>query len=427
MDQQTDLVDGLSRILTPRQPFGPSNTEAMAHFGPELTDRLFDRTNVIYTQAVANEHPTYIIGRKGSGKTAFLGGSLKGRSPGHEILRTENVYHEMLKVLHNYTRTHGRLFVDQSADIWTAVLDQVAIFHAWHTAEPSDERRDMQILTDYVHRDDATPADSTHAAEQLLRELHRRVTASSVDGLRDLITGISCNGVTFERARQAMLDVLQHRDRPVIIVMDNLEDLHLRLHELTEVLTGLFRCTGRVVARNADNRPYGLQICLPSELYDKVHEIAAAPDKDLQGKYLKIYWTAPELLRLTGARLGLLLMARHPERLEPLRAAAARREEADPDIALLRAALPERMHSELRIEEDPLAYMLRHTQLLPRHLIEILNSVFSRHDSGSVPWAVTPQAVMAGTRYAERLLVSGILNAYQASYPDAAAALRKLA
>ncbi|MGH2373967.1 MAG: hypothetical protein ACRDIC_10945, partial [bacterium] len=42
-------------------------------------------------------------------------------------------------------------------------------------------------------------------------------------------------------------------------------------------------------------------------------------------------------------------------------------------------------------------------------------------------WAVTPQAVMAGTRYAERLLVSGILNAYQASYPDAAAALRKLA
>lgn len=428
MDQETSMVDtdGLRKILTPRQPFGPGNTEAMAHFGPELADQLFDRTNVIYTQAVADAHPTYIIGRKGSGKTAFLVGSLYGRTSNYEILRTETIYHEMLKVLHVYRRDHAQLFVDQAADIWMALFEQVAVFHTWRTATQSDPHSDLQTLTDYISRDGNGPANSTHAAEQFLRELTRHITEDSGLGLGELIARVTNNGIQFERAKKAMRTVLEHRDQPVIIVMDNLEDLHLRLHELTEVLSGLFRCAGRVVAQNLDNKPYGLQICLPSELYDKIHEIVAAPEKDLQGRYLKIYWTAHELLRLTGARLGLFLRTHHPMQWETLQIQAKRVDESDPAIALLRAALPRRIHSGLQIEEDPLGYLLRHTQLLPRHLIEILNSVFSRPDRGSTPWAVTPHAVIAGTRYAERLLVSGILNAYQASYPAATAALHRL-
>ena len=39
----------------------------------------------------------------------------------------------------------------------------------------------------------------------------------------------------------------------------------------------------------------------------------------------------------------------------------------------------------LGVEEDTVAYLLRHTQLLPRHLIEILNNVFTAPVPDSQP------------------------------------------
>ncbi len=229
------------------------------------------------------------------------------------------------------------------------------------------------------------------------------------------------------RARAAMRSVLVSRPATLTIVMDNLEDLHLRLDELTDVLSGLFRCVGRVISLPHDDRPYSLRLCLPSEIFDLIHEIAAAPEKDLQGSYLRIYWTAPELLRLAGNRYKLYLQANHPQRLSELLRKTDHIDEPEEAVALLRAALPSRIRSGLDIEEDPLAYLLRHTQLLPRHLIEILNSVFTVGENGSRPWNVTPEAVIHGTRHAERMLVAGILNAHRASFPKAATVLKRLA
>ncbi|HEX6345857.1 P-loop ATPase, Sll1717 family [Umezawaea sp.] len=417
--------NGLRQVLTDQQPFGPGDTESVVHHGLSNVDRLFDRTNLIYAQTVADTQPTYIIGRKGAGKTAFLVGStLKGRSLS-EVLKTDSVYHAMLKVLREYSHAHGQLFVDQRADIWQALFEQIAIVHAWRTASRRDPARELQALSDYVGR--ATgPADPTVVAEHFLAELLHHTAERPSVGLRETIAGVTNGGVRFDVARAAMHTVLAGRAETPVIVMDNLEDLHVRLHELTEVLAGLFRCVGRLVATNPGNRPFGTQICLPSELFDKIHEIAAAPEKDLQGRYLKIYWTARELLRLTGTRLALFLQMHHPDELGRLRRRADLVDEPDPVIALLRAALPPRMISGLDIEEDPIAYLLRHTQLLPRHLIQILNSVFTRTDHGSRPWAVTQAAVRAGTRHAEQLLVSGIFNAHLASFPFASAAVRQL-
>ncbi|MEU5692367.1 hypothetical protein [Actinosynnema sp. NPDC020468] len=421
MDQHT----GLEQVLTADQPFGPIVTEDVVHLGRSQVDQLFDRGNRSYRLAVAESTPTYIIGRKGAGKTAFLlGSNLAGGAP-REVLRTENVYHEMLKVLHAYSREHEP-FVDQRAALWHALFDHVALFHAWVGFDGDDRLGRLNVLGAYLGPSTEPGVTASEVAERFLGELRRRIEEHSGESLREAVDNVTHGGaVPFAQARAAMHDL--PADRPLVIVMDNLEDLHLRLPELTPALTGLFRCVGTMIARNRDNRPFGVQICLPSELFDKLHEIAAAPEKDLRGRYLKIFWTAPELLRLTGNRLALYLRTHHPAQLEVLRRKASGIDPSEPAVSLLRAALPERVRTGLDFEEDPLAYLLRHTQLLPRHLIQILNCVFSRRDRGSTPWAVTPTAVIAGTRYAEHVLVTGVLTAYQASFPLAGAVLRKLA
>ena len=81
----------------------------------------------------------------------------------------------------------------------------------------------------------------------------------------------------------------------------------------------------------------------------------------------------------------------------------------------------------LGVEEDTVAYLLRHTQLLPRHLIEILNNVFTAPVPDSHPWAVTAEAVRVGTQTGERMIVDGIFAAYRRSFPYAAQAIRRLA
>ncbi|MBB4966626.1 P-loop ATPase, Sll1717 family [Saccharothrix violaceirubra] len=426
-ERESDVTAGLDHVLTAHQPFGPIVTEDVVHLGPDTADRLFDRSNRSYRQAAGEDTPTYIIGRKGAGKTAFLMGSNHVAGPAREVLRTENVYHEMLKVLTTYSRDHEP-FVDQRAEIWQALFEHVAMLHAWSGFDGDDRRGRLNTIAGYLGRSTEPGVTGTAVAERFLVALRRRLLDHGGEGLSEAIANVTHDGqVPFGAARAATLDLLAERPRPLLVVMDNLEDLHLRLPELTPALTGLFRCAGTVIARHHGHRPYGVQICLPSELFDKIHELAAAPEKDLRGRYLKIYWTAPELLRLTANRLVLFLRTHHPEQLAMLERRAAHNDEPDPAIAVLRAALPDRVRSGLDIDEDPLAYLLRHTQLLPRHLIQILNSVFSRRDRGSTPWDVTPAAVLAGTRYAEHPLVAGVLAAYQTSYPLAGAVLRRLA
>jgi hypothetical protein len=419
-------VGELNRILTLQRPFGPPDTETVVNAGIDGAEELFDRSNLIYARAVNPLRPTYIVGRKGAGKTAFLLSSTLRGGPSTEVLRTATVYHEMAAVLRRYRAIRGPLFVEQVAQIWLALFEQVAVYHAVRHAAPGDAPNDLQVLWDFRGPARVAPDDATRIAERFLAELQRRIADDGLVGLREVLDGPAHGEATGCRVRQAMAAVLAARPDPLVIVMDNLEDLHEQLSELHQVLAGMFAAAGRVIADNQNCRPFGLQICLPSELFDQIHEISAAPEKDFRLSYLTIYWTAKELLKLAGNRLFLFLKTHHPDRLDGVLRRADQLDEPEPMIGLLRTALPNSVHNGLGMPEDPVAYLLRHTQLLPRHLIEILNSVFTTRARDSVPWAVSPAAVAVGTRAAERLIVKGVFAAHRASFPFAGDALIRL-
>jgi hypothetical protein len=417
------LDDYLARILNRHQPFGPPDTESVVSAGCIGAERLFDRSNLIYAQAVGTTRPAYIIGRKGAGKTAFLLATAgPGRQP--EMLRTATVYSEMVATLRCYAEHRGPLFVEQVGKIWSALFDHVALAYACRTAAATDAPHELQTMWDYLDAQAGVVQPAITVAEQFLADLQRRIKDRAPVGLAEVIEGMERGGVRFAAARAAMHVVLAARAEAPIIVMDNLEDLHERLHDLREVLAGLFGCIGRIIEENSEGRPFGVHICLPSELFETIHEISANPEKDFRGNYLTIYWTARELLHLAGTRLRLYLQTHHRDELRALeyRAPAAR----DDVVALLRAVLPPTLMNGLGRPEDPVAYLLRHTQLLPRHLIELLNRVFTARAGDSTPWAVTPDAVRRGTRVAEDMIVRGILSAHRESFPTARKALGRL-
>ncbi len=340
-------------------------------------------------------------------------------------LETATVYAEMVAVLQLYEQIRGLIFVEQVAEIWLALFEHVAVSYVCSTSSADDPPRELQILWDYLAGAPVWARDVGVMPQQFLAQLGRRIEDRSAHGLHEIIEGITRGGVNFAQVRPALRSVLVRRSRPLVMVMDNLEDLHSRVSELHQVLAGLFHAVGKVIGQRSPATPFGLQLCLPSELWDQLHVISSNPEKDFGGNYLAIYWTSKELLHLAATRFRLFMQAHHPDQLVDLRRSPPHTDE--PDIDLLRAALPTRVHNGLGHQEDPIAYLLRHTQLLPRHLIEIMNSVFTETAGGSRPWSVTEEAVRLGTRRGEKIIVDGILAAHYASFPYASDALKRLA
>jgi hypothetical protein len=415
-------MDGLAQpadarvgdILTLLEPFGPPDADSLFARSSATAIELIDRTNVVFARA-ATHRPVYLVGRKGAGKTAFLKGTYHGGEVCFEELVSGSVYSKYLGFIRRFQERHAPLFADQLADVWSTLFVHVAIFHVCRTARESDPFDPLQVLWDYHDVAAIGGRDATSVVEQVLasmKEVSDELPAGA--DVAELTARLTSGGRTFRQAREALRAVTASRGQPVVILMDNLEDLHVKLHEAREALRGLFRCVGRTLSAD-DGAEFALQLCLPSEPFDDIQAMSAAPEKDFR-RVLPIYWSARELLHLVSSRLERHLEAHYPEQLDDLRI-AARQHGAD-EVALLRAALPPTMVNGLGITEDPVAYLLRHTQLLPRHAIELLNAVFRDPAGGSQPWRVTAQAIIAGTRTAERTIVNGILNAYSGNYPD---------
>jgi hypothetical protein len=422
-DSAAAMIDTVGRILTPTEPFGPRASESLFHADLRGTDILFDRSNLIYAQTVGRSRPAYIVGRKGAGKTAFLRSSASSGGRPQVVLETATVYSEMAAALRHYTTARGPLFVPQVADVWLALFEHVALYYAVDTMSGDDPPHELQTLWDYLSATPDWGADATTVSQRYLAELERRIDDRSIHGLTEVIDGMSRGGIAFAEARKALCTLLSRRESQMVIVMDNLEDLHAQLPQLDTVLAGLFHAVGVIVNERSAAHPFTTQLCLPSELWDRLHLVSANPEKDFGGNYLTLYWSARELLHLVGSRYQLFMEIHHPAELDELR---RRCQDDGSGIALLRASLPGTIQGGLGILEDPVAYLLRHTQLLPRHLIEILNSVFTAAVPGSTPWTITPDAIRVGTRSGERIVIEGIFAAHRASFPEAPAVLRRL-
>jgi hypothetical protein len=427
-DQKRREQEAIVRFLTTEQPFGPPDSDRLFGGGFTGTDILFDRANRIFAQA-APKGASYIVGRKGAGKTAFLFGSILSTGCAVQGLRTSDVYSKFIATIqHLEQQLRSPLFADHVAQLWESVFYNVAAFHICRSTSPDDRQDDLGLLGEYVPEEIVHQADPTAVVEWFLAAVRSKADVSPPGtGVHELLAQLQPGSRRFVDAQLTVGRVMQERPQPLIIVMDNLEDLHLRLDDVKGALQGLFRCVGQLSGAGA-RRDFQVRICLPSEPYDKIHLLSTNPSKDFRvGDVVPIYWSAKELLHLAGARYELFVKFNHPVEHDELRVKARRIGNSDDGVGLLRTALPREIVNGLGITEDPVGYLMRHTQLIPRHLVEILNGVFSSKAKGSLPWQVTSEAVIRGTRAAERVIVPSILGAYAGTYVEPQKTIRALA
>jgi hypothetical protein len=90
-------------------------------------------------------------------------------------------------------------------------------------------------------------------------------------------------------------------------------------------------------------------------------------------------------------------------------------------LKLFQAVLPEKIANRAGFQEDTVSYILRHTQLLPRHFLMLLNSIFRKPGSTQslAPFPVTEERIINGIRQVEEFIVGEIFVAFRLIYPTA--------
>jgi hypothetical protein len=161
-----------------------------------------------------------------------------------------------------------------------------------------------------------------------------------------------------------------------------------------------------------------IRFCLPSELFRRIIKISSNPNKDFR-RALKLQWTASELVLIGAQRLMYYLELYYPGFLGSMpHPDLTKRADA---LALFNRVLPEKITNQSGFQEETMSYILRHTQLLPRHFLMLLNSIF-KGSNGSLesnPFPISQEKIINGIRKVEEFIVSEIFVAFKLIHPTA--------
>jgi hypothetical protein len=410
---QTELLS----VVTADEPLGPSNADGLAE-QPHASSLLFERQNTIYSR-LANR-PGILIGRRGAGKTAFLN-HLRHSSRQKYIIfiSAPDAFPEILRSLREIFGENPP-FVEVVEKLWD-VLIWSCIFGVILSKDTYADAR-VRTIRDYANRigfaADSKPEEIVQKTIGFLLDRFRN-TSEPIESKLHLHSALDFQHTSYTRAYETtrmILNELRGDDKlsPVLVLMDTLEDYRLERGEAIHAVSGLTRYLGH----QTSNKGYAeVRFCLPAELYATFQEASRNPMKDFSSQTL-LHWHAGDLLRIVAHRFFLYLQLHDRSRYHELssRFDVDQREGA---VALFEHILPHQIKNRSGSIEPTLAYILRHTQLLPRHLVEMFNFIFRAAidpENGHIG-VIQAEDVVRGVQSCEERICVGVAHAYRHLYP----------
>jgi hypothetical protein len=398
----------LPLYLTEDAPFGPIDATEIVE-DDEVFLRLFEQHNKIHSALL--KRPSIVIGRKGSGKTSYLQSAKMDRTYKYVInIDTQSSFSTVIEAISRACSNH--IFAESVRKLWATVLF-IGLFTQIRGCLPQSYNRSKALISDYLAKIGIRDEGSI---DDVFWDISDIITKHYESKPQALIMSVlmSLDRTTFKSALHQLERDLARNDHRVIMLMDNLDDFNLDVNEVGRALQGLLKFIGE---SNGPNSRIDIRFCLPAELYQLFLNYSANPNKDFR-RSLLLHWTSPELIALAAHRLHLFSTTRPQHFL-------AIDDELESVInnpaKVLKKKLPAIVRSRLGIEEDSLAYILRHTQLLPRHLLMLLNAISNEYRRfGAFPVGDNLQkSIIRGIGCVEQKLVKEIFIAYKYVYDRA--------
>ncbi len=409
------MFKAIEPYITRDEPFGPIDSGDFDSKDVEASRLLFERQNQIYKNL--RHRPSIIMGRRGSGKTSYLRTVFFDKQYDHHTeIRTATVLENISKIIQDMAK--DAVFAETLSDLWEKILWTCVLL----------EIRKLQLLSSnnlYTVNDflEMVGVRNSHTVDEVLGKLAEifedAKKTNPRDGIAEVLRRFDQNN--FDGAKSAVIDSLLASRKTFVILMDSLEDFQLNIESIRFSLEGLLKCVGSM---NKPRDVVDIRFCLPTELYRKIIEISSNQNKDFK-RALRLEWKASELVLIGAQRLMHYLSLYYPDFIKGRSTHdEIGRAEA---LGLFDVVLPAKITNRAGFQEATISYILRHTQLLPRHFLMLLNSIF-RVTSGTQslkPFPISEERIIRGIRQVEEPIVREIFGAFKMIHPTAEETCRR--
>jgi hypothetical protein len=397
-------------IFTRFEPLGPTAANSGAGFEAALYDRR------VQLHLESQRHPpTFIVGRRGSGKTALLLSRELEKDTLTVRLSTSEAFSQINSAL-DYFDERIVVTVESAAELWDAILwgpIAVRLAGSKTSRDPRDQQRVLWEGTKELRKVAAGAARPDDAVLGAMADLvvEAMIDTEGLVTVETVIDRIALGDHSWRAVREAAMKILRERRVACFVLIDSLENVGEHIDRLKLTLQGLFHLVGaKRSERSVGN--FRIQCCFPSELWPSLNEMSSNPIKDFAGR-MALQWHWKDLLHASSTRLAAFLQQEYPEDYKRMR--------SDSALELFYEFFPDTVVNQNGGTERAIAYILRHTQLLPRQVLLILNEALAQAIADSTPElpSVTGEHILASVRRAEGILCPEIFSAHHYRFPDA--------
>lgn len=404
------MFNTIRPYITKDEPFGPIDSGDIDSHDLKALLMLFEKHNLIYKNL--RSRPSIIIGRRGSGKTYYLRSVFFDKQYDYYVeISTPRVLGQVAKAIQKLSAEV--MFSEMVSELWDTILWVAVLLEM--RKQPILRQDTLNVIDGYLDKMHVRPTDTVEDALRHVAKMLEGIVSKRGASGSDLLWG--ADKISLDDTKAAVLKDLEASGKKFAILMDSLDDFQLEIESVSRSLQGLLKIVGSM---NKPRDIVDIRFCLPSELYHRFVELSSNPNKDFR-RTLKLQWTASELTLIGAQRLMFYLALNHQEFYKKfIHLDLTKRADA---LTLFSAVLPEKVPNQVGFQEETMSYILRHTQLLPRHFIILLNSIFKDHRTHTFP--ISAERIVSAIQQVEEAMVGEIFVAFNLIYPTAKATCRR--
>lgn len=418
-----EILSGQKPLGSEFYEFNHSNNDS------ELHQMLFDGHST-YLYEGADERPSIIVGRKGSGKSTYLHNLACKKRVIAIRIRNWTLMNEVQTIINILLNEGQDIRAERASYIWQWFMLAIAAMELKGKNISSSEIEDfLNFIPQGETESDRSDAITGYVSDQLKNLASGELQK---DGLncKSILWILEDRTSLIDRIEIEMNKLLTSIDKVAIIMFDN-EELVLEkskgtlgdsLQVAKEIaISGLLNLCGR---SNVGATAIQIRYCIPAEQFFAFKELSKTVGKDFSNMHL-LHWTVGELMSLIAHRYLLHLYAWKDENDsykdlydKLVKMNIYSREGA---FELIQTILPEKITNGRGIPEDTMTYISRHFQVLPRQLLAAFNAMISNalKDKKLRQGFISENAVLASIRGEEIRMAEEILGAYIPRFPEA--------
>ena len=272
----------IKEYINDESPFGPVDSDQIED--QETSELLFDKTNDIYKNF--NNRTAFILGRKGSGKTAFIKNTFTDKKNTLSIaIRTHTIFTNVQTLIE---RLPERLrHVEGVADIWEVIIWHI-VFHKIQQISLGHDNQ-LRIINSYLKKLGITDRSNN---EYIIGRVSHYLNGNETDSKPNYYNIDYSQYLSFENhySYTECLDttnkILSEQKFSAYVLFDSLEEFKPEEKDVNRAMSGLFKCIANF------NRPQcncKIKFCFPAELWHTLSSLSSNPLKDFNS-LIVLHW-----------------------------------------------------------------------------------------------------------------------------------------